>query len=112
MTTPHPTSRSERLSTPALPTEVRTQLARLQARAWGVAIGLLTGSALFIATLLLVLQNGPNMGAHLGLLSIFMPGYSVSILGAFIGFVYAFVVGYGLGFVVGTVYNALARTRL
>jgi NhaP-type Na+/H+ or K+/H+ antiporter len=88
--------------------EVAAVLARLNARAWGIAIGLLCGVGLFLATLFLLLKGGQNVGAHLSLLSVYFPGYSVTIQGAFIGFVYAFVVGYALGRVIGAVYNRLA----
>lgn len=88
--------------------EVAAALARLNARAWGVAIGLLFGGGLFVATMFLVLKGGQNVGAHLSLLSVYFPGYTVTILGAFIGFVYGFVVGYALGRVIGAVYNRLA----
>ena len=94
-----------------LPADTRSALARLHARAWGVATGLLFGLGLFAATLILVLNSGPNMGQHLGLLSVFLPGYSVSVIGSFVGFAYAFVIGYGLGLLVGKVYNAAARSR-
>ena len=47
------------------------------------------------------------MGQHLTLLRVYLPGYSVSWLGAFVGFIYAFVVGYGLGRFVGGLYNRL-----
>ncbi len=92
-----------------LPPEARAQVARLHAKAWGVAIGTLSAFGLFGATLVLVLRGGPDMGQHLGLLAVFLPGYSVSVGGAFIGFVYAFVIGYALGRLVGAVYNRLAR---
>lgn len=87
-----------------------TSLARLHARAWGIASGLLLAIALFGATIFLVVRGGDHVGAHLGLLSVFFPGYSVSIPGAFIGFVYAFVVGYALGRIVGAVYNRVVRS--
>jgi hypothetical protein len=82
-------------------------LLRLNARAWGIGVGLLLGFGLFIATNILVARGGETMGQHLQLLGIYFPGYSVSFGGSLIGFVYAFVVGYGLGRVVGSVYNAL-----
>jgi len=82
---------------------------RLNARAWGIALGLLFGLGLFVATIVLVLQGGPAVGRHLGLLSAFFPGYRVTLAGSFIGFVYAFVLGYGVGWTIGRVYNALAR---
>lgn len=92
----------------ALPPNARDHFARLHAKAWGVAVGALSGFGLFAATLFLVLRGGPDMGQHLGLLAVFLPGYSVSVAGAFIGFVYAFVIGYALGRLVGAVYNRFA----
>ncbi len=50
-----------------------------------------------VATLALVIKGGEDVGTHLGLLSNFFPGYEVSVGGACIGFVYAFVLGYALG---------------
>ena len=81
---------------------------RLNARAWGISVGMLAGGSLFLATVFLVLRGGPNVGQHLSLLGVFFPGYSVTWLGAFIGFVYGFVLGYGLGRIIGFVYNRLA----
>lgn len=80
---------------------------RLNGRAWGIAMGLLLGLGLFLATNILVLRGGPNMGQHLGLLSIYLPGYRVSVVGSVLGFVYMFVIGYGLGRLVGSLYNRL-----
>lgn len=88
--------------------EVRRAVLRLNAQAWGIAFGLLAGLSLFLATIVLVLKGGPNVGAHLRLLSVYFPGYRVTTGGAFIGFAYSFVVGYGLGRIVGMVYNRVA----
>lgn len=82
-------------------------IARLNARAWGIAFGLLLGVGLFLATNILVLRGGEEVGPHLGLLGIYFPGYSVTFLGSLIGFVYAFVLGYALGRLVGTIYNRM-----
>jgi hypothetical protein len=87
---------------------VQTSLLRLNARAWGISAGLLLGGGLFLATLFLVIRGGENPGPHLSMLRVFFPGYSVTWLGAFVGFVYGFVLGYGLGRIVGSVYNKLA----
>ena len=89
----------------------RNTLLQLNARAWGIAMGLLLGLGLFIATVFLVLRGGENVGAHLGLLGVLLPGYRVSIGGAFIGFGYLFVIGYAIGRVIGHLYNALARAQ-
>jgi hypothetical protein len=45
-----------------------------------------------------------------GLLALYFPGYSVTFLGSLIGFVYAFVLGYGVGRVIATVYNRMTAT--
>lgn len=87
---------------------VQASLMRLNARAWGISSGLLFGGGLFLATVVLVIRGGPNVGQHLAMLSAFFPGYSVTWLGAVVGFIYAFVLGYGLGRVIGFVYNRMA----
>lgn len=87
--------------------ELRLAVARLNARAWGITVGLLLGLGLFLATNILVIKGGPNPGPHLSLLRIYLPGYRVTFLGSVIGFIYMFVVGYALGRVVGSVYNRL-----
>lgn len=84
-------------------------VARVNGGMTGVVLGLLLGSGLFLATNALVLQGGPDPGPHLGLLSQFFPGYTVTFVGSLIGFAYAFAVGMVSGFFVGLVYNKLAR---
>ncbi len=93
----------------ALPSETQDLLLRLNTRAWGVAVGLLMGGALATATLFLLAKGGENVGAHLGLLGVFLPGYRVSVSGALLGFVYLFVIGYAVGRLLSIIYNALAR---
>lgn len=90
--------------------ELENALLRLNGRAWGISIGLVLALGLFIATNLLVLKGGVDPGRHLRLLRVFFPGYSVSFTGSIIGFIYAFVVGYGLGRIIGSVYNRLSGT--
>lgn len=87
--------------------ELAAALARLNARAWGIAIGLLCGGGLFLATTILLIKGGPNVGQHLAMLRAYFPGYSVTIPGSFIGFIYGFVIGYALGRVIGMVYNRM-----
>lgn len=97
---------SDKLTPQELQT-LRKTLARANEQGWGIAFGLLAGLGLFFATVVLVLKGGPNPGPHLGLLGVYFPGYSVTWLGAFIGFVYAFVGGYAVGRTIATVYNSL-----
>ena len=84
---------------------------RLNAQAWGVSFGLLCGLGLFLATIVLVLKGGERVGQHLSLLSAYLPGYRVTVGGAFLGFVYLFVIGYALGRLIGLVYNLIASPR-
>ena len=90
---------------------LRRAALRLNARAWGIALGLLLGGGLFVATNILVLRGGAHVGPHLALLGVFLPGYRVTFLGSLLGFVYMFVIGYALGRLVGTVYNRLVELR-
>jgi len=86
---------------------MRNVMLTLNGRAWGIAMGLLFGLALFAATNVLVLKGGPQVGPHLVLLAEFLPGYRVTFLGSVIGFIYLFVIGYGVGRVIGGVYNRM-----
>ena len=81
---------------------------RLNGKLMGLVLGFLCGLGLFLATNFLVLKGGPQVGAHLGLLCQFFPGYRVSFLGSIIGFVYAGTVGFVAGVVLGVVYNKIA----
>jgi hypothetical protein len=86
-------------------------VARMNAHVLGAVLGLLTGGALFAATMFLVLKGGPEPGAHLSLLSQYFFGYSVTVPGAFIGFAYAAVVGYVAGYAIGAIYNRLVSLK-
>ncbi len=81
----------------------------LNAKLLGIVFGILSGTCLFLATNFLVLKGGPKVGAHLGLLASFFPGYRVTFWGSIVGFCYAFFVGFIAGVVLGTVYNKVAR---
>jgi hypothetical protein len=91
--------------------ETRRALLRLRERAWMIATGLVCGVLLGAATLVLVVRGGPRVGAHLGLLSVYLPGYSVTVLGSVVGFVYAFFIGGALGWLAGRLYNLFAHPR-
>ena len=97
-------------SQPSGQEQLKTTLLRLNARAWGIALGLLLGLGLALATIVLVFRGGASVGPHLALLGLFLPGYSVSVVGAFVGFAYLFVIGYAIGRLIGSVYNKLARS--
>jgi hypothetical protein len=66
-------------SQPARQEQLKTTLLKLNARAWGIALGLLLGLGLALATIVLVFRGGAAVGPHLSLVAVFLPGYSVSI---------------------------------
>jgi len=77
----------------------------------GLALGLLCGLAIFIATNWLVLKGGENVGFHLRLLSQYFIGYKVSFVGSLIGFAYGFAVGTLSGALIGWIYNKFVAFR-
>lgn len=81
------------------------------AKALGLVLGLLFGSAIFIATNWLVIKGGRTVGPHLSLLSQYFIGYRVSFLGSIIGFGYGFAVGTLSGALIGWIYNKIAAFR-
>jgi hypothetical protein len=81
----------------------------LNGKLLGIVLGFLFGAGLFLATNFLVLKGGQHVGAHLGLLSQFFPGYRVTFLGSIVGFCYMFVVGMLVGTILGAVYNKVAQ---
>jgi hypothetical protein len=94
------------------PTEddaIVTVVVRLNAVTTGVVAGLFAGAILLLATLWLVIKGGPQVGPHLGLLSQYLPGYSVSVAGGFVGLAYGLVLGFVSGYLIGAVYNLMVR---
>ncbi len=77
----------------------------------GLALGLLCGLTLFIATNWLLIKGGENAGAHMRLLSQFFIGYNISFWGSFVGFAYGFAMGTLSGALVGWIYNKFVAFR-
>ncbi len=90
---------------------------RLNARITGLALGILFGSAVFVATNWLVIMghitsdNGTEVGPHLKLLGEFFIGYRVSFFGSFVGFIYGFVLGTLGGSLIAWIYNKFVDLR-
>jgi hypothetical protein len=80
----------------------------LNEKGWGIGLGLVSAMGLFVATNVLILKGGSSVGSHLQLLHLYFPGYRVSFVGSLIGFVYAFVLGYGVGRTVVGLYHRAA----
>jgi hypothetical protein len=77
-------------------------------KAWAIGLGLTLAVGLFVATNVLILKGGNNVGSHLQLLRVYFPGYSVTFPGSVIGFIYSFVLGYLSGRTVIALYHRLA----
>jgi hypothetical protein len=80
--------------------------ARLHKFAFGGAVGLVCGLYVLAATLWLVIQGGPTVGQNLQLLGQYFYGFTVSVQGAFIGFLYGAFWGFLLGWTVAYLRNA------
>ena len=87
------------------------EVIRLSRNVLGLTLGILFAGGIFLATNILVLKDGPNVGAHLQLLNQFFPGYRVTLLGSLIGAAYSFAAGYISGWIIATVYNWVVFIR-
>lgn len=90
-------------------------IVRLRTSVMATAFGLLGGTALFVATLWLVIlgsiQGAEEVGPTLGLLRFYFPGYEVTVLGSLIGFFYGALFGAIIGYSVALIYNVVADRR-
>ena len=84
-------------------------LVRLNGKVWGIALGLIAGLGLFIATNILWLKDGEEAGQHLGLLGHYFLGYDVNFVGSLIGFVLGLRLRLAIGWLACTIYNLAAR---
>lgn len=93
-----------------LSTNERTLLAslvRLNMVIMGTITGIFSGALLWLATAILLLRGGTEVGKHLSLLGVFLPGYEVSWSGAWIGLFWGFVFG---GIAGALLYGSYATT--
>jgi hypothetical protein len=80
-------------------------LLRFNAHVLGVTIAVLSATGLFVATLAMAVQGNDNPDSLLALLRHLLPGYRVSVTGAFVGALWAATVGYLVGAVFGLGYG-------
>jgi hypothetical protein len=76
---------------------VLERVIRFNLVAVGAAIGAMCGIFVWLATVVLLVRGGSDVGLHLNVLGVFFPGYSVSWPGAWIGMVYGFIFGAASG---------------
>lgn len=91
--------------------EVSRAVARLQAGILALVFGVIGGLTLFILTAWLLIKGGINVGEHLQLLRHYLPGYSVTWTGAFVGLLWGGLLGGLAGWAVGMIYNLMIRVR-
>jgi hypothetical protein len=89
----------------------RTRVRRVSALEFGIAVGLMSGLALFAATNWLVVKGGAVVGPHLALLGQFFPAYRVTFWGSVVGFAWAAACGFVLAWGGGRIYNRVADLR-
>jgi hypothetical protein len=97
---------------------IEAAFAKLDPLALGVAIGSVSGLGLFMATVALLIQDGPVVGPTLSLLGNYFLGFKATWSGAFIGLAEAGAVGFAVGYLWAglknwgmTAYVALVRRR-
>ena len=73
--------------------------------ALGLALGICWGASVVLTTVWGMVVGG---GEILEFLSKFYIGYSVSLVGAFVGFIYGFIDGFIYGFFLAWFYNLFA----
>ncbi|HEY8119755.1 MAG TPA: hypothetical protein VII78_00425 [Myxococcota bacterium] len=83
----------------------------MRARIMATVFGMLGGTSVFVATAWLLIRGGDNVGQHLGLLRHYFPGYSVTWLGAFVGFFWGALFAAAVGWAVAWVYNQVVERR-
>lgn len=91
--------------------QLQRAIARLRASVMAIVCGAMGGAAIFLATAWLLIRGGRVVGPHLGLLSNYFPGYSVTWPGAFIGFFWGALCGALAGWSVTWVYNLAVDLR-
>ena len=82
-------------------------LSKLDRRAFGLAVGTVSGLLLFLATLVLVVKGGPSVGKHLALLGQYFPGYRVTASGSLLGLLYGGAAGFVVGWSFAVIRNAV-----
>lgn len=82
--------------------------ARMDVVALAIATGAVSAIGLFLMTITLLMKGAPpgvQIGTHLGLLDVYLPGYSVSWRGSIIGAAYAWIIGALIGSVWAVLWN-------
>ena len=101
----------ERISTQEMERVVESALGqvfkKIESRAFGLSLGIITGLLLLSLTLIVVNNGWIDIANKLWLLGQYFPGYKVnplgSLTGLFYGFIFGFIVGWGLAVLRNTI---------
>ena len=92
--------------------EISRAVAKIQGGVLAVVCGLIGGLGVFIMTVWLLLEDGPQVGSHLQLLSNYFIGYSVTWRGSFVGLFYGALTGGLIGWAIGMIYSKIVGIRM
>ena len=84
---------------------------RLSGRALGVALGAALAAQLYLSCAWLLIRGTASESPHAVLLASYLPGYSVTWLGAAIGAFWLFVYALLLSMLLAWIYNSIVRRR-
>jgi hypothetical protein len=94
----------------SLPTAVALAFAPLHKRAFGTATGVAGGLLMLLATILGMVRGGED--PSIGLLREYFFGYSVSPLGAVIGFLWGCAIGFVIGWFIAFARNIVMAASI
>lgn len=87
-------------------------VAKIDCPAFGVAVGVVFGFSIFLATNFLVLKGGEQIGPTFVLLNQYFIGYEVTFAGSFIGLLYGIVMGFLIGWLIAFLRNSIIKIYL
>jgi hypothetical protein len=91
--------------------EISRAIAKIRTGALATVCAMFGGIGLFVMTAWLLIKDGPQVGQHLRLLSIYFIGYSVTWWGSVVGLFYGALCGGLIGWAVGTIYNKIVNLQ-
>jgi len=80
----------------------------LRKRSLGIAIGLVWGLTIMLATWWLLIMGAS--GKKISLLGAFYFGYTYSFIGGFVGLFWGFIDGFVCGFLIAWIYNLVSKS--
>lgn len=100
--------------TPAIPIDEKLLHAtiKLNTLLFAVVCAVMGGVSLFLLTYISLYRGLPNPGHYLNLLSVFLPGYNVSLEGAWLGLLWGGLIGALIGVVVYRIYARSIRQQV